>query len=389
MTNSLFLPALRLSFLTAVALGAALFAGLDSASADSDSRESTVYTLTNAAAGNEVALFEPAENGTLVASGTVGTGGLGTGSGLGSQGAIGLDGEHLLAVNAGSDSISLFSIERDGDLELDDVESSGGDMPISVTVHDELVYVLNAGAPENISAFLVDDDDLSPLAGSTRSLSGSGVGPAQVSFSPNGKLLIVTEKNTNQIDTFVVGRDGLASGPNVQPSVGQTPFGFGFGKRGTLIVSEAFGGAPDASAVSSYHASRSGSLDPVTESALTTETAACWIALSPNGRFAYSTNTGSSTVTGFRVTRNGTLTILDSDGVTGQTAAGSSPIDAAFAYDGHGDDDDDRGGENNLLYVLSAGTNTITTFQQHRNGSLTSLGSVGGLPDGTVGLAAR
>jgi 6-phosphogluconolactonase (cycloisomerase 2 family) len=102
-----------------------------------------------------------------------------------------------------------------------------------------------------------------------------------------------------------------------------------------------------------------------------------WIAISKNGRFAYATNTGSSSVTGYRISHDGTLEVLDADGVTGSTGAGSAPIDAAFSRDGR------------FLYVLSGGTNDITTFRQHADGSLTNLGAVGGLPAGAAGLAAR
>jgi 6-phosphogluconolactonase len=373
MVRRIAMPSIRLGAVLALALVAALLVQLTSASAAGP--KGAVYTLTNAADGNQVAAFARAHDGTLTPAGAVDTGGLGTGSGLGSQGALVLAGKVLVAVNAGSDSISLFSV-KDGMPELLDVESSGGDFPISVTVHRDLVYVLNAGAPENITGFRIHDDELVPIAGSTRPLSGSGVAPAQVSFSPLGNLLVVTEKATNKIDTYIVRRNGLTFGPWVHSSVGETPFGFAFGKLGTLIVSDAFGGATDASAVSSYHVGWFGGLYPVTESAPTTETAACWIAISKNGRFAYATNTGSSSVTGYRISFNGKLTILDADGVTGQTGAGSLPIDAAFSGDGR------------FLYALSAGTNDITAFRQHADGSLINLGAVGGLPAGTAGLAA-
>jgi len=102
-----------------------------------------------------------------------------------------------------------------------------------------------------------------------------------------------------------------------------------------------------------------------------------WIAISKNGRFAYATNTGSSSVTGYRIRHDGELTILDADGVTRHTGAGSAPIDATFSRDGR------------FLYTLSAGTNDITTFRQHANGSLANLGAVTGLPAGVSGLAAR
>lgn len=375
MVQRISMPALKIGVLAILAVAAALFAGLAGASAKGN--HGTVYSLTNDASGNQVAVFERANDGTLSLADSVDTGGLGTGSGLGSQGAIALDGKTLLAVNPGSDSISLFRVGNDGGLTLLDVADSGGDQPISVSIHGRRAYVLNAGAPENITGFAIFHGHLIQLPGSSRPLSSSGVGAAQVQFSPNGRLLVVTEKGTNQIDTYFVGFFGYAYGPSVQASVGQTPFGFAFAGRDTLVVSEAFGGNTDASTVSSYDVSFFGGLDPITESAPTTETAACWIAISKNGHFAYTTNTGSSSVTGFRINHSGELSILNADGVTGETGAGSSPIDAAFSGNGR------------FLYVLSAGTNAITAFQANSDGSLTNLGSIGGLPAAAVGLAAN
>lgn len=142
--------------------------------------------------------------------------------------------------------------------------------------------------------------DLAPIAGSIRPLSGAGTGPAQIEFNPEGNVLVVTEKNTNLILTYTVDDDGLASGPATHASAGMTPFGFAFGKRDHLIVSEAFGGAPNASAMSSYSVS-SGAVTTVSASVATTEPAACWAVISNNGRFAYTTSTGSGSVTGYSV----------------------------------------------------------------------------------------
>lgn len=373
MSKGIVLPPLKIALVLALALLTALVIGASRTSAHG--QPDKVFTLTNAADGNQVAVFDRAGDGTLTLDGMVDTGGLGTGSGLGSQGTIALEGHRLLTVNAGSDSISLFSVHN-GNLSLRDVEPSRGDMPISVTAHRNTVYVLNAGQPENITGFRIRGHRLVPIPGSTRPLSGSGVGPAQVEFSPNGHKLVVTEKGTNLIDTYFV-LFGHAFGPFVHQSEGETPFGFAFGRHGTLVVSEAFGGAEDASAVSSYDTSPFWRFEPVTSSAPTTETAACWIAISKNGRYAYTTNTGSGSVTGYRVGHDGSLTILDADGKTGETPTGSAPIDAAFSGNGR------------YLYVLSGGTNTITAFRQHSDGSLTNLGSVGGLPAGAVGLAAQ
>jgi 6-phosphogluconolactonase (cycloisomerase 2 family) len=364
----------RSAFLLALAV---LLAGLGAGAADAMARSSSgaVYTLTNSPAGNAVKAFHRGGDGTLSAGDAFPTGGTGTGGGLGNQGAVVLDDKLLFAVNPGSSSVSAFRIQRYG-LQLVDVEASGGDQPISLTAHDGLLYVLNAGAAGNISGFHVSKHGrLSPLAGSTRPLSGAGVGPAQVSFDPEGETLVVTEKNTNLIDTYEVDDDsGLADGPVTHPSAGVTPFGFGFDRRDHLIVSEAFGGAVDQSAVSSYDLD-DGDIDPITQSAATTETAACWIVVTKDGRYTYTTNTGSASISGYRISRDGELRLLDADGRTGSTGAG--PIDMALS----------RGSR--FLYSLNSGDETITGFRVGADGSLTANGTVAGLPDGATGLAAR
>lgn len=333
-----------------------------------------VYTLTNDAAGNAVKVFTRAGDGSLTAGGAFATGGAGTGAGLGSQGGVALDGGRLFAVNAGSDSISSFTVKGDT-LDLVDTVPSGGDRPISLTVHDGLLYVLNAGGAGNISGFTVSHGgELTPLAGSTRPLSGAATDPPQVSFDPTGRLLVVTEKATNLIDVYSVdGETGLASGPSPQPSAGATPFGFGFDKRGHLIVSEAFGGAVDQSAVSSYGFDGN-TIVPITASAGTTETAACWIVVTKDGGFAYTTNTGSGSISGYRVSQGGALSLLDADGRTGLTGPG--PVDMALST------------SSRFLYSLNSGNGTISGFRVGSDGGLTPIDGAAGLPTGATGLAA-
>jgi 6-phosphogluconolactonase len=333
-----------------------------------------VYTLTNDSAGNAVQVFGRAGDGSLTPGGQFATGGSGTGAGLGSQGAIALDDRWLFAVNAGSDSISSLAVKGDA-LELVDSVPSGGDRPISVTVHDGLLYVLNAGGAGNITGFTVSHGgQLAPLAGSSLPLTGAATDPPQVSFDPTGRLLVVTEKATNLVDLYSVDAGtGLASGPSPQPSAGQTPFGFGFDKRGHLIVSEAFGGAVDQSAVSSYEVDGS-TIAPITASAPTTETAACWIVVTKDGRFAYTTNTGSGSISGYRVSRVGALTLLDADGRTGLTGPG--PIDMALST------------SSRFLYALNAGNGTISGFRVGADGGLTPVEGAGDLPAAATGLAA-
>jgi 6-phosphogluconolactonase len=334
-----------------------------------------VYTLSNAATGNVVIEFARDRDGELTQVASYPTGGLGTGAGLGSQGAVVLSrtGRWLLAVDAGSDEISVFAVTHRGLRQTDRV-GSGGDMPISVTIHRRLVYVLNAGDDGNISGFrLGSHGQLRPIAGSTRPLSSMASAPAQVEFTPDGDRLVVAEKDANVISTYRIGSSGRARGPVVNASAGMTPFGFAFDQRGHLIVSEAFGGAPGASAVSSYRIGGGGHLRTLSASVGTTQTAACWTVVI--GRFAYVTNTGSGTVSSYRIERDGEIRLLDAD--AGLTGAGSSPIDAAVS----------RGGR--FLYVLGDGTDEITAFRVRANGSLVEVDVDGGLPPSSAGLAAR
>ena len=366
--------------LTALAVTAAIGVALLvlAAPATASGGRGAVYTLTNSASGNAVAVFDRAADGSLTPDGTVATGGLGTGAGLGSQGAIVLDHGRLFAVNAGDDTISMLRVGHRGKVRLTDVAPSGGAAPISLTVHGRLVYVVNAGdasTPANISGFLARRGHLVPLLGSSRPLSSARPDPAQVEFSPNGRQLVVTEKATNLIVTYAVGKHGYASGPNAQPSAGETPFGFAFDKRSRLIVSEAFGGAPEASALSSYSLARNGTITPITPHVATTETAACWVVVTKNGRYAYTTNTGSNSISGYRIGGAGGLTLLDADGVT--AATGATPIDLALS----------RGSR--FVYSLNSGAREVEGFAVNADGSLNVLGAVGGLPTGAVGLAAR
>lgn len=348
------------------------------ASADGG-RSGAVFTLSNDQTGNSVVAFDRAADGTLTPAGTFATGGAGTGAGLGSQGALilGDHGSALFAVNAGSNEITSFAVRENGLTWLQTV-SSGGTRPISLTEHDGVLYVLNAGGTGNITGFNVSKSGLlAPLSGSTRALSTGAAGPAQVEFSPDGRQLVVTEKATNSIDTYTVGEDGIASGPEVHASAGATPFGFAFGKHGQLIVSEAFGGAAAASAASSYDLSRQGDLKTITPSAATGQTAACWIVVTKNGRYAYAANTGSGSISGYSIAKDGALSLLNADGRTGVTGAGSKPIDLALSTD------------SKFLYSLNEGSHSIVAFAVGADGSLAPIAGALTLPAAVVGLAAR
>lgn len=314
----------------------------------------------------------------LVRAGEVDTGGMGTGAGLGNQGGLVLSGNEkwLLAVNAGSHSISVLEVRCRG-LRLADVPSSGGIRPVSVTEHWGLVYVLNAGSDTIAGFTLGRHGRLRPLDGSVRPFSGAATDPAQIAFTPDGDALVVTEKATNKIVTFPMGRDGLAGDARVHDPNGPTPFVFAFGERDQLFVSEAFGGAENARATSSYEIDRQGVLTTISASVGTNQTAAGWVVVTPNGRFAYVTNTGSGSISGYAIDFDGTIELLDEDGRTALTGEGSAPIDMAMTDSGR------------FLYSLNSGTNTIGAFRVDSDGSLTRLPLTNGLPSGANGLAVR
>jgi 6-phosphogluconolactonase (cycloisomerase 2 family) len=337
-----------------------------------------VYTLSNSGSGNAVMVFSRSADGHIVSSGMFATHGTGTGKGLGNQGALTTDAANrfLFAVNAGSDNISVFRIGEKG-LRLVDLGPSGGKQPISLTVSRVLNNGGAVGGSDTIAGFAVRaNGHLKPII-SGLPLSAASVGPAQIGFNVDGDLLLVTEKTTNNIDVFSVDDDGVAVGPTVVPSAGQTPFGFAFGKRNQVFVSDAFGGKANAGAVSSYAVSDEGGLRTINGKAADKQTAPCWVVLTNDGRFAYTTNTGSGNVSGYKVGFNGALQLLDADGQTANTGSGSTPLDAAIG-------NDDR-----FLYVLTPGTSNIQGFVVSLDGSLTPLSQATGIPSSASGLVAR
>lgn len=357
--------------LAAFVLPAAFIGAATAPAGASGGQPGAVYTISNDPDGNEVIVFDRNADGTVEAAGTYPTGGTGSGAGLGSQRAVVLsgDGRTLLAVNPGSNQLSAFAVTAHG-LRLLNTVPSGGDQPTSTTIHGNIVYALNAG-DASISGFVLTNDGLDPLAGSTRLLSRTDAAPAQIEFTPRGDQLVVTQRATNTIDVFAVDRSGYASSPTPSASAGATPFGFAFDNRGRLVVSNANGGAAGASSVTSYTI-RAHQLAVIDPEVSTTQTAACWVEITPNGRFAYTTNTGSGTVSAFAIQADGSLTLLDGDAAH----TGAGPIDAAVSRDGR------------FLYTVNAGADTINAFHIGADGSLTPIGETTGLAAAVVGLAA-
>jgi 6-phosphogluconolactonase (cycloisomerase 2 family) len=364
-----------LSFVGAAALAistAVPFATPAGAQVSGGSAVGAVYTMTNAPDGNAIVIFDRDGKGALTPAGSVPTGGSGSGGGLdplASQGSLALTQDHrwLLAVNAGSNDISVFRVDRDGLKLVDNIES-GGVFPTSLTVVRDLVYVLNAGGVPNITGFTLSHEGLlAPIAGSTRPLA-AGL-HSQVGFDPQGNLLVVTDRSSNSLLVYPVRDDGTpASSPIVSPSSGAGPFSFVFGAPGRLLVAEV-----GANAVSSYEVRDDGTLQVINPSIPNGQAATCWIAGAGSG-FAFTANPGASSLSSYRQQPGtGDLAIL-----AGAAGTGTRPLDLAATTNGR------------FLYALDPGSAGIDAFEIQADGSLINLGPVSaGLPGFAQGLAAR
>jgi 6-phosphogluconolactonase (cycloisomerase 2 family) len=253
-----------------------------------------------------------------------------------------------------------------GGLELVGRVPSRGDMPVSVAIHGHDAYVLNAQGVANVAVFRLSGEGvLTPRFGGRAPLSTLNAGAAQVAVAPNGRALVVTEKATHQLETFPL-RRGIPGDPVVTPSSGPTPFGFAFDRRGTAVVSEASN-----STASSYRVAPAGGLDLISASVPTLQGAACWVAITPDGRFAYTGNAATGSITGFAIARDGAITRLAADG---RNASSPRPNDLAIV-DGY-------------LYAINPIAGSVTAYRIGADGSLTALPAVTGLPQGLAGLAA-
>jgi hypothetical protein len=339
----------------------------------SAARPGALYTIDNAAA-NSVLQFQTGPNGVVALTGTFSTHGNGTGARLASQGAVTLtqNGQWLLAVDAGSNQITSFQVNSGGSLKFVSVVSSEGLIPTSVTVHGSLVYVLDNGTattPGNIAGFrLGSGGQLTYIPGSVQPLSGAAnTSPEQIGFSNNGNVLIVTEKAAGMIDSYTVGTGGVASAPMVTSSNAAGPYGFSFTTQGYLVVTEAGSGT-----LSSYVVSDNGNLRTISGSIPDFGLAPCWVAVSPNGQVAYTSNAHGGTISGYSISGSGTLSLFSS-----VAAKASIPtLDVAFGGSNH----------NQFLYVLNG--DSITGFQVYPDGGIAQVTTVSGLPASATGLAA-
>lgn len=341
-----------------------------------------VFVMSNDADANEVISYERDRDGTLANAHRYLTGGRGSGGTidpLASQGSLTLstDGNWLFAANAGSGSVSLFRV-LGSRLLLTDREPSGGSEPNAVAQYGRLVYVLNTAGSSSVVGFRFDDGRLTRIPDSLRFLSGNTVNSASLAFTPDGRFLVVTERTTNNLDVFRVQADGRLAPVVITPSAGPGAFSVAIAPNGAVIVSETGSGAPLGSATSSYRLDASGKLLAVSTSVPTLGNANCWNVVTPDGRFVYTSNAGSSSIAGFRIGPQGELAPIGST-IVAANPDGSVNLDIAISADGR------------FLYSLNAGSGAVGEFAIQRDGSLVNLGTRGGLPAGAGlnGIAAN
>lgn len=325
-----------------------------------------VFVQTDNPAGNTVVAYHRAKDGTLSKAGSYATGGRGgvlDGSAVdhtASQGSLAYDAAHqlLYAVNAGSDTITVYAVHGDG-LTRRQVVHSGGEFPVSIAVHGHQVFVLNALGGGSVQGFLSVAGELLPIPEWHR---GLGLDPAatpqfthtpgQVAFTPDGSKLVVTTKaNTNAVDVFPLSPLGTPSAkPVVTTLADAVPFAVAFDSSAHLLVAEA---GPNA--VAGFTVRHDGHLTPINTVA-TGQAATCWVLRV--GDRAYVSNAGSGTVSEFGVAHDGSVRLL------GATATDGGTVDAAGSADGR------------FVYVQTGATGTVDEFRVGAGGSLTAIGSV-------------
>ena len=350
-----------------------------------------VFVQTNKALGNTIQVFSRAADGTLDWAGEYETGGLGgstaetPGDTLASQGSLTYQDGFLFAVNAGSNTLTLFQVNGT-ELERLQIVPTGGLFPVSVAVREGLVYVLNAGGDGTVQGYRLQHGHLNPInnvgldpcpevAGRSLDLSNTNPplyssAPGQVGISPNGRFVIVTTKSNDALYTYRIRQGGrLAPEPVISPSAVSSPVGFTFGRRSSVLVSEGGGGA-----VTRYRLHPDGSLTPTSPSVPNGQIATCWI--QKVGRYFFVSNAGSSTISTYREGPRGQLLLV-----------------YAIAADTDGGGTIDLAASGGYLYVQNALAGTVDGYAVEKDGSLTLVTTITGLPafpdsGGMEGIAA-
>jgi 6-phosphogluconolactonase (cycloisomerase 2 family) len=345
---------------------AAMLVALSATASAAPKGSSPVFVQTDNTVGNQVVAYDRAADGTLAQAGVYNTGGRGGAlegavvDNLASQGSLAYDPQHrlLFAVNAGSDTVSVFGVSGD-QLSLRQVTDSGGSFPVSIAVRNGLVFVLNAEGEASVQGYSVVGGQLVRLPGSNRTLGLSATQtprftstPGQLAFSPDGRQLLITTKgNGSAIDVFRIrARGRLSASPVVNSLPGEVPFAVAFDDQGRLLVAEA-----GTNALASFTLNADGTVTKI-DSVGTGQAATCWVVGS--GGFFFTSNAGSGSLSRFQEALDGGLALL------GNTATHAGTVDATITPDGR------------FLYVQTGGEGLVDEFEIGAGGSLSPIGSI-------------
>ncbi len=384
-----------------------LVIGSSTNNSNNDDAAGGVFVMSNILDENTIVAYNRADDGTLSLVGEYATGGLG-GDFDGPEGLDPLisayslintpDNEYLMAVNAGSNTISVMQINDDMSLELVDTESTRGVGPNSLAMNGNTIYVTNIdadgefeGEPDqegSIYGYTFENGDLTSIPGSLRELDNR---PAAVRFSSDGAHLVITSINAgsaalasgNDDSVVVYGidengvptaapTDGTTSTPRGNAEGRNLPSAIGFEmvdrSNGTFaIVTEArefrsegqppiFPGLQTGS-VSVYQLGDDGSLTGTQLDLLAGQTptvgqrTACWIVVSPDGEYFWVSNALDASISSYRFTDDtGNVELIEVIAAAGNQPTSPDPAVAFTTTDGWVDLDITDDG--NYIYQL-------------------------------------
>jgi 6-phosphogluconolactonase len=364
-----------------------------------DSRRGEVgaaYSETNSTP-NQLIVYDRFANGQLKESERVATGGSGGHRPepgcpgacpiLDTQGEVILakNGKLVFAVNAGSNTISSFRDTGRG-LKLVDVEGSNGSFPNSLTVHGNVLYVLNSESSTIAGFRFSPNGDIRPIPDSVRPLSApspDGLKPRQIGFDNTGRVLVVTLLVPSSIDTFLVDRHGRPGSATPHPSSKPLPFGFAFDPRNHLVMSQVTQDPAlllDGTTATYDVNTRTGNVTVIDEKT-SAGVAPCWVVVTKDGRYSFVVNAGGGkppSIARYSLAPSGMLTLL---GTTPPNGPEFARTDESLSRDSR------------YLYVLNPGLfgpSKIDEYRVENNGNLTLIGNTTPTADpGQTGLIAR
>ena len=391
------------------------------------------YVVSNKADGNTVIGLSHDGNGNFTTLGEYPTGGVGTGDlevpGLSPRddshpltdgqdpliSAFAIqktrDGQFVLVANPGDGTISSMKINEDYSLSKVSTVKSGGSYPISITNHGDAVFVANIGAGNfkgTLAGFTIDmDGNLAPMENAVRKLGRFGGRPSAVKFTPNGKYVVITHILSGLIAVFGY-EDGVLSKKPVSsidsPQADRhralaNPVGFDFIPKGNgdaiLVMSEARFFAPglqlpkrdgqfffETSSLTTYRVTADGDITLVTADALTGhareggQRTNCWIGVSADGRYAYAVNALDSSISSYTIGADGSASLLEE--LAYKTPSYTFLTDIYRSSDGK------------FFYQLHGYGGRVSALRINSDGSLTEVGVwEGGVPEvGAFGMLA-